>query len=124
VSQDARLAAIGVASGIEPAGGQRQFVNALFTNFDKLRQPPRHPAWKSVNMAAAIRGWHRFPAAQQWLDRQAAAAAVKAKTKAGPSGIDATQAREQAVKAAPHDAAEQERLFKEFMEWSRKRPRP
>ncbi len=103
-----------------------KFVNAFFTNFDKLRQPPRHPAWRSVNMAAGVRGWQRFPAAQQWLDRQAALAAqaAKAKAKVPPSsGIDVTQARQQAAKAAPNDTAEQERLFKEFLEWSRNRPK-
>ena len=68
-------------------------------------------------MAATIRGWQRFPAAQQWLDRQAAEAAAKAK--AAAERHRRTQARAQAAKAAPHDAAEQERLFKEFMEWSR-----
>jgi TRAP-type uncharacterized transport system substrate-binding protein len=96
-----------------------KFVNAFFTNFDKLRQPPRHPSWKNVNIAASVRGWQRFPAAQQWLDRQATEVAAKAL----PPGVDLKQARAQAVRAAPHDAAEQERLFKEFLEWSRKRPK-
>jgi TRAP transporter TAXI family solute receptor len=99
-----------------------RFVNGFFANAHKLREPARHPAWRSVNMAASIRGWQRFPAAQQWLDRQAAeAAAIEAK--AASSGIDVPRAREQAAKAAPHDAAEQERLFKEFLEWSKKQPR-
>jgi TRAP-type uncharacterized transport system substrate-binding protein len=97
------------------------FVNGFFPNVDKLRQPPRHPAWKQFNIAASIRGWHRFPAAQEWLDKQAAEAALKAK--AAASGVDVTQARTQAAKVAPHDAAEQERLFKEFIEWSRNRPK-
>jgi TRAP-type uncharacterized transport system substrate-binding protein len=96
-----------------------KFVNALFTNFDKLKRPPRHPTWRDVNLSARIRGWQRFPPAQEWLDRQAAEAAAKAP----PPGIDIKQARTQAAKAAPHDAAEQERLFKEFLEWTRKRPR-
>jgi TRAP-type uncharacterized transport system substrate-binding protein len=106
-----------------------KFVNAFFSNFDKLRKPPRHPAWRSVNMAAGVRGWHRFPAAQQWLDKRAAqlaseAAAAKAKAKvAPPSHIDTTQARKQVERAAPGDAAEQERLFNEFMEWSKKQKR-
>ena len=97
------------------------FVNALFANVDKLMQPPRHPAWKQFNIAASIKGWQRFPAAQEWLDRQAAEAALKAKADA--SGVDVTHARAQAAKAAPDGAAEQERLFKEFIEWSRSRPR-
>jgi len=107
------------APGTERYRKIEKFVDAFFSNFDKLRQPPRHPAWRSVNIGASIRGWQRFPAAQQWLDRQAAEVAAKAP----PSGIDVKQARAQAAKAAPHDAGEQERLFKEFLEWSRSRPR-
>jgi TRAP transporter TAXI family solute receptor len=95
-----------------------KFVDAFFSNFDKLRQPPRHPGWRDVNLSAKISGWQRFPAAKQWLDRQGAEAAAR-KT---PPGIDLKQARTQAAKAAPHDAAEQERLFHEFLEWKRKQP--
>jgi TRAP-type uncharacterized transport system substrate-binding protein len=97
------------------------FVNAFFANIDKLMQPPRHTTWKQFNIAASIKGWQRFPAAQEWLDRQAAEAALKAKADA--SGLDMAQAREQAAKAAPTDPAEQERLFREFLEWSRTRPK-
>jgi uncharacterized protein len=97
------------------------FVNALFANVDKLRKAPRHPTWKEFNIAASIAGWQRFPAAQEWLDRQAAEAALKAKADA--SGVDVPLARSQAAKAAPNNAEEQERLFKEFIEWSRSRPK-
>ena len=96
-----------------------KFVDAFFSNFDKLRQPPRHPSWRGVNIAANIRGWQRFAAAQRWLDRQAAEAAAKAP----PVGIDPALARAQAADAAPHDRAEQERLFKEFLEWARRQPK-
>jgi uncharacterized protein len=103
-----------------PPGTERyrkidKFVNALFSNIDKLRRPPHHPAWKDVNIAASIRGWQRFPAAQQWLDGQAAAAA-----KAPPP---VTQARAPAAKEPLQDNAERERLFKEFIEWSRAKGR-
>lgn len=94
-----------------------RFVGSFFSKFDKLRQPPRHPSWKDVNVSASIRGWQRFPAAKQWLDRQALEAEATLK------GIDVPRLRAQAVKAAPHDAAEQDRLFKEFLEWSRQRPK-
>jgi hypothetical protein len=46
------------------------------------------------------------------LDRQA--------TEAAP-GIDPALARAQAARAAGSNPAEQERVFKEFMEWSRTR---
>jgi hypothetical protein len=90
------------------------FVDGLFSNFDRLKKPPHHPGWKDVNPAGTIPGWQRFPAAQQWLDRQAATARTTS-----PAGIDLKQARAQAARAAPNDQAEQERLFKEFLEWSR-----
>jgi TRAP-type uncharacterized transport system substrate-binding protein len=90
-----------------------KFVDAFFTKFDKLRQPPHHISWRAVNLSGTVRGWQRFPAAQQWLDRQAAAQAKV------PAAIDPVEARAQAAKAAPRNPAEQERLFKEFLEWSR-----
>jgi TRAP-type uncharacterized transport system substrate-binding protein len=96
-----------------------KFVDAFFTKFDKLRQPPRHPSWRDVNLSATIPGWQRFPAAQQWLDRQEALA----KKSQPPPGIDVGQARKQAAKAAPNDPTEQDRLFREFLEWSRKQPK-
>jgi uncharacterized protein len=104
-----------------PRGTERyrkieKFVNALFSKIDDLRRPPHHPAWKDVNFAATLPGWQRFPAAQQWLDRQAAEAAAKP-----PS--PAPQARTQAAKEPPQDTADRERLFKEFIEWSRTKGR-
>jgi uncharacterized protein len=80
-----------------------------------MRQPPRHPSWRDVNLSASIRGWQRFPPAKQWLDRQAL------EVSAAAGGIDVAKLRAQAVKAAPNDAAAQERLFKEFLEWSGQR---
>jgi TRAP-type uncharacterized transport system substrate-binding protein len=46
-----------------------KFVEAFFSKFEELRKPPRHRAWRDVNMFATIRGWQRFPAAQEWIDR-------------------------------------------------------
>jgi TRAP-type uncharacterized transport system substrate-binding protein len=93
------------------------FTDAFFTKFDRIRQPPRHPSWRAVNLSASIRGWQRFPAAQQWLDRQLAEARRAA------AGADPSLARAQAERAAGGNAAEQERMFKEFMEWSRRKPK-
>jgi hypothetical protein len=92
-----------------------KFVEAFFSNFDKLREPPRHPSWRQVNLSASVRGWQRLPSAKQWLDRQAAEAPAR--------GLDVAKVRAQAAKAAPDDPSDQERLFKEFLEWSRQRPK-
>ena len=45
-----------------------QFIEIFFSNIDKFRQPPRHPKWRDLNLAADVPGWKRFPAAQEWLD--------------------------------------------------------
>lgn len=47
-----------------------KFTEAFFNNFPKLlANKDRHPSWDSVNLAAELRGWKRFPAAQEWLDK-------------------------------------------------------
>ena len=55
-----------------PAGQERykkvaRFVDAFFGRFQLFMQPPRHPKWKDVNLAAQVPGWTRFAAAQEWL---------------------------------------------------------
>jgi uncharacterized protein len=93
-----------------------KFIDAFFTKIDELRKPPRHPAWRNVNVTATIRGWQRFPAAQEWIERNAKNAAVQ---NVAPTGIDPALARAQAARVMPGNPAEQERLFQEFLKWSR-----
>jgi TRAP transporter TAXI family solute receptor len=44
-----------------------KFVAAFFSKITEFYKPPRNPLWKSVNLAATIPGWTRFPAAEEWL---------------------------------------------------------
>lgn len=98
-------------------GRTAKFVDAFFSKFAELQKPPRHPLWKSVNYAANLPGWQRFSAAQDWLDRAKAfqstaveasfAEFIKLKTAQG-------------MQADLSDPEEKERLFREFLEWSRK----
>jgi TRAP transporter TAXI family solute receptor len=120
------LVAFNWAPGTDRYRKIEKFVNAFFGNMDKLRQRPPPAIWKDVNISANIRGWPRFPAAQQWLDQQAAEAAAKAKAKvkaqaASPPPPTLPQAPKGGV--TEHDAATQERLFQEFLEWSKKQQR-
>jgi TRAP transporter TAXI family solute receptor len=46
-----------------------RFVEALFTKWDKFRQPPRHPKWRDVNLAATVPGWNRWSGAEAMLKR-------------------------------------------------------
>ena len=88
-----------------------RFVDLFFDNLNKFQQPPYHPAWRSLNLAATVPGWTRYWVAEEKLKRMAA------ETAAAP--IDIQQARQQAARAAPNNEAAQEKLFQEFLDWSR-----
>lgn len=87
------------------------FVRALFGKFEEFQKPPRHPKWKEVNLAANLKGWQRFAAAEDWLNKVASQPAQVG------TRVDATLARQQAARIAPDNAAEQERLFQQFLRW-------
>jgi len=90
-----------------------RFIEYLFDRFDKLRGPTYQPGWKQMNLAGTIPGWTRFPPAQAMIDKLAAASA----------NVDPNLARQQAARAAPGNVAEQERLFQQFLDWSRQQKR-
>jgi uncharacterized protein len=94
-----------------------KFIDAFFSKFPEFQQPARHVKWKEANITATLRGWRRFPAAEEWLDRNAKQVAT------GSVAIDPLVVRAQAAKAAPNDAAEQERLFQQFMDWAKTQKR-
>jgi uncharacterized protein len=93
------------------------FVDAFFTKFAEFQKPARHPKWKEANLNSTLKGWKRFPAAEEWLQRNERLAGGAA------SGIDPALARAQAAKAAPYDPVEQQRLFQQFMDWAKMQPR-
>lgn len=99
-----------------------RFVDYLFQRFEKLQtEPGYHPKWKDVNLAASVPGWQRFKPLQDRLDKIASQPRAAA---ARTVEIDASLARKQAEREAPGDPAEQERLFKQFLEWARQQRKP
>jgi TRAP transporter TAXI family solute receptor len=87
-----------------------RFVDAFFSKFAEFQKPARHPKWKETNLTSTLKGWNRFPAADEWLAAKKLA-------------VDPTLARAQAARAARYNPEEQERLFKAFMEWTKSQPR-
>jgi hypothetical protein len=96
----------------------QRFVDYYFDKFETLHKPPYHPKWKSINLAAKVPGWTRYWVAEEKLKQMAAA------QQPPPRNIDPQLARQQAARVAPNDAAEQERLFQKFLEWSKGQARP
>jgi TRAP transporter TAXI family solute receptor len=86
-----------------------RFIDYYFDRFEGFHKPPYHPKWKSINLTAKVPGWTRYGPVEEKLRARAAAMAH----------IDPQLARQQAARAAPHSVPEQERLFQQFLEWSK-----
>ncbi|HKD28151.1 MAG TPA: TAXI family TRAP transporter solute-binding subunit [Xanthobacteraceae bacterium] len=90
-----------------------RFIQYLFNRWDKLSQPPFHPRWRDVNLAATVPGWTRFSVAEEMLQRPAQ----------GSSESDQAMARDfqtymsREVRAAPRSDAELDALFRRFVIW-------
>ena len=48
-----------------------RFTDYLFNRVDRLQVAGFDAKWKTINLRAAVPGLTRFPAAQEWLERQA-----------------------------------------------------
>jgi uncharacterized protein len=94
-----------------------KFTKAFFDNFDKFLEKPRHPKWREVNLAANLKGWERFAAAQEILDQKQATAAQSGDLK---KDFDRylTSAAPDSGTMTPERRNE---LFRDFMQWHNQR---
>jgi uncharacterized protein len=97
-----------------------KFVNAFFSNYDRiLRRPGRHKKWDTINLAASIPGWKRFPPAAEWIEkwkvRQQSATAEQSKQLVAKFRAF-VQSKPELVRREL-DEARTQRLFVEFMQW-------
>ncbi|HEU5274214.1 MAG TPA: TAXI family TRAP transporter solute-binding subunit [Xanthobacteraceae bacterium] len=89
-----------------------KFVDEFFSKIYEFHKPPRSPLWKSVNVAATIPGWSRFPAAEEWL----------ASWRAGRAKGQETDFKRFVSETAPNVSSTQtDQLFREFQIWLTKR---
>jgi uncharacterized protein len=92
-----------------------RFTQYLFNRWDKLTQPPFHPRWRDVNLAATVPGWTRFSVSEQMLQRLAQA--PSANQEANRDFRAYVSRREGGRPAAPLSQAERDALFREFLQW-------
>lgn len=112
------LAAANAAPGSDRHRRLVRFVDRFADRLAQLQKPPHDPNWRSVNLAAPVPGWKRFPAMQTKLD-----AMTTSNTNRGVPAIDRDLARKPAGHAVPNDATEQARLFQQFLEWNQGKAR-
>ena len=80
-----------------------RFVESLFSRFAQFKKPPRHPKWQEVDLNKELPGWQRFPAAEELLQQ---------------AKFDEFQTRVRGGNVAVQSAADKQRLFREFRDWS------
>jgi TRAP-type uncharacterized transport system substrate-binding protein len=88
----------------------QRFVQYLFNNFTKLQQPPYHPKWRDVNLAATVPGWTRFVVAQDMLDKMESQGASTQQQ----ADFDSYLSQQQHM---PGNDAERQALFRDFLKW-------
>src|SRR5262252_11026127 len=112
VATSVLLAAFNWPANTERYARVAKFVDAFFSKIDEFQKPPRHPKWRESSISIVVPGWTRFKAAQDWLDANNARNMTQA---------DFVQFMERTGKSnvAPE---EMDRLYREFLDWSKKRP--
>jgi TRAP-type uncharacterized transport system substrate-binding protein len=96
-----------------------RFIEAYFTKFDQLQQPPFQPKWREINLAGKVPGWTRYRVAEELLVK------MTAEPDRGPSQVRAQfdaflDSRPDARGARGLTSSEREALFKQFLEWQRR----
>jgi TRAP-type uncharacterized transport system substrate-binding protein len=89
-----------------------RFTQYLFNRWDKLTQPPFHPRWRDVNLAATVPGWTRFSVAEELLQRLGQ---QDASDQAMERDFQTYLTRQ--VRIAPRSDAERDAIFRQFMLW-------
>jgi TRAP-type uncharacterized transport system substrate-binding protein len=69
IAAPAVLAVFNWSKGSDRYRRIERFVERLFTKWDQFREPPRHPKWRDVNLAATVPGWSRWAVAEGMLRR-------------------------------------------------------
>jgi hypothetical protein len=88
-----------------------KFVDAFFSKISEFYKPPRNPLWKSVNLAATIPGWTRFPAAEEWIKNWRAGQA---------KGQEANFKQFMSERGGNQPPEQTDQLFREFQAWMSK----
>ncbi|NVO18041.1 MAG: hypothetical protein HXX10_28815, partial [Rhodoplanes sp.] len=106
-----------------PKGSERyrrieRFVEAFFPRLAELQKPPRHPKWIETNLSATVPGWTRFPAAEEWLRRNAPPPAQVSREQ-----FERFLASRRVASDDTATPVDREKLFQEFLRWNGTRER-
>jgi len=98
-----------------------RFVDVFFSKMEEFMKPPRHPKWKEASIAAAIPGWQRFKAAEDWLSRHNMAPTSQT---AEVEKIRFQQFLAENRTQISNDPARRDAIFRQFLEWQKRKGAP
>jgi TRAP-type uncharacterized transport system substrate-binding protein len=113
IAAPAVLAVFNWSKGNDRYRRTERFVERLFTNWDKFREPTRHPKWRDVNLAATVPGWTRWAVAEEMLRR------IRPKDAVASSDFSAFL-KDKGSADANLTQEQREALFREFLQWLEK----
>jgi TRAP-type uncharacterized transport system substrate-binding protein len=116
IAVPAVLAVFNWPKGTERYERVQRFVEALFNKWDKFRQPPRHPKWRDVNLAATVPGWQRWGVATEMLEKlkEQAPPPAAATNAAAPADFAAFLNANGGANLSPQ---QRDALFRQFVQW-------
>jgi TRAP transporter TAXI family solute receptor len=109
IAVPAVLAAYNWAPNTERSRKLALFVDAFFSKFPTFQNPPFHPKWKEVSLAAPLPDWNRLPSAKLWLEKHSVEAVTR-------NRFDEFLKQSPAAAKLQTDA-DKEALFKQFQAW-------
>jgi hypothetical protein len=98
-------------------------VDALFTNFNKMLEPSRHPKWREVDIRADVPGWRRFGPADAWLKRNPVEAQAVADNQLKDIFMKFLEERSRLSGNVALTQQRKDELFDQFQRWQQQRPR-
>jgi TRAP-type uncharacterized transport system substrate-binding protein len=112
IAVPAVLAVFNWAKGHDRYRRVERFTDSLFTKWDQFLQPPRHPKWRDVNLAATVPGWTRWSVADDMLKR------IRTKDDGQvASGEFGAFLKNKGPAAANLSPDQRDALFREFLQW-------
>lgn len=90
------------------------FVERFFPKMAEFLKAPRHAKWKETNIAATLPGWTRFPAAEEWLEKNRAQSTTLQRDQF-EKFVAQRQKAEPAMAFGPQD---KQKLFEDFLKWN------
>jgi TRAP transporter TAXI family solute receptor len=97
-----------------------RFTQSFFSKWDKFREPPRHPKWRDVNLAATVPGWTRWSVAEEMLRRLRAKDVAEADPQVTSADFTAFLKNKGSV-FANFTQQQRDAIFLEFLQWQKQR---